>query len=67
MGRHTLIELAWTGGGLLLALLFTWGAAWAYPLGRDAIWATGGVAMVVVVLINLAAIREARAKDCGDG
>ncbi len=65
MGRHTLIELVWMIGALLLALLFTWGAAWAYPLGKDAIWATGGVAMIVVVLMNVATIRDARKRDNG--
>ena len=32
--RHTLIELAWLSAALLAALGITWGAAWAYPLGR---------------------------------
>ena len=63
--RHTLIELAYAGAGLLVALVMTWTAAWAYPLGADVIWVVGGVAMVAVVAINWPAVRDAIARDRG--
>jgi hypothetical protein len=67
VGRHTLIELAWLIGELLVTLALTWGAAWAYRMGAEVIWAVGGVGMLVIVLVNLRPLREARAKDaCGE-
>ena len=63
MGRHTLIELGWLVGGMLLALAVTSGAAWAYPPGKDVIWTVGAVAMLVGVIINMRPLREAGARD----
>lgn len=61
--RHTLIELGYAAAGLLIALVITWGAAWAYPLGRQVIWWVGGVAMAAVVAINWPAVSDAIARD----
>jgi hypothetical protein len=63
--RHTLIELAYAGAGLLVALVMTWAAAWAYPLAANVIWVVGAAAMVAVVAINWSAVREAIARDRG--
>lgn len=63
MGRHTKIELAWLIGELLVTLALTWGAAWAYRMGAEVIWAVGGLGLVVIVFVNLRPLREARAKD----
>ncbi|MES2754148.1 MAG: hypothetical protein V4659_05740 [Pseudomonadota bacterium] len=65
--RHTLIELAHLAAGLIVVALLTWGAAWAYPLGAPEVRVIGGVAFVLVVLINVRAVREALAKDRANG
>lgn len=63
MGRYMLIELAWLAGGLALTLAIAGVAAWSYPLGADVIWTIGGIALLVVVAINIAPLRQAQARD----
>ncbi len=61
--RHTLIELLYVAAGLATAALITWAAAWAYPLGRETIRWVGAGAMIAVLIVNVPALRDARAKD----
>ena len=53
-------ELFYIGLGLMAALVMTWAAAWAYPLGRVEIWWCGLGAAVATVAIRAVARRSVR-------
>ena len=61
--KHTLIELMFVAAGLVVTFVLTWGAAWAYPLGRETIWWVGAGVAVAVLIVNIRPLRAARAKD----
>ena len=51
--------------GLAAAIALTIAAAWAYPLGREAIWWCGRAAMVATVLMGIGPLRRAWRQDRG--
>lgn len=59
IGRQVAIELAHIAGGIVLALVIGWGAAWAVPLARGDIWTVVIVAVAVVLLMGIRPLREA--------
>ncbi|MBB5715747.1 hypothetical protein [Sphingomonas aerophila] len=63
MGRHMLTELLNLVAGLLVALAVAAAVAWAYPLGRDVIWACGIFGAVATVLMSIGPLRRAQLLD----
>ncbi|WP_343527919.1 hypothetical protein [Sphingomonas sp.] len=60
---RVLIELFYIVLGLAAALVMTWAAAWAYPLGRAEIWWCGIGAMVATVAMGVGPLHRARIAD----
>lgn len=61
--RRTVIELLHVAGGLIVAVMMTWAAAWSYPLGWDVIWWCGIAAMIATVGMGVRPLRQAWKQD----
>lgn len=67
MGRHVAIELFHIALGIAIAVLMAYGAAWAVPLARTEIWVVAGLAIVAILWLGIGPLKQARARDRGDG
>lgn len=63
MPVRSLVELLHIAAGVMATALVVAIAAWAYPLGRDAIHNVGWVAGVAVVLLGIKPLTRAWALD----
>ena len=63
IGRQVAIELAHIAGGIVLALVIGWGAAWAVPLARAEIWIIDYVAIAFIIGMGYPQMRDAWAAD----
>ena len=63
MGRRTLTELFFITGALVAAMLLTWAAAWAYPMGREPIRWCGLAAMAATVAMGAGPLARAIRAD----
>lgn len=59
------IELLHLAAGLVVAALFTWAAAWAYPLGAEVIWWCGAGAAAATIAMGVGPLRRAYRIDRG--
>ena len=62
MPRALAIEVAHLVIALGVTIALFWAAAWAYPQGRDTIWAVGWVTAGVVVILQIPPILRAGRK-----
>ena len=63
MGRRTLTELFFITAGLVVAMLMTWAAMWAYPMGRGVIRWCGLAAMAATIAMGAGPLARAIRND----
>ena len=66
MPTRTLVELLHLAAGLAATVLIVRLSAWAYPLGRGVIEATGWVSAAIVLAMAVPPLRRAWAIDCAE-
>ncbi len=67
MPKYTAIELFFVATGLIATVVICQTAAWAYPLGRREIEVSGWVIAAIILLLGIAPVRRAWARDRGHG